>query len=105
MVNLDNPKKNYVNEVAYQIGIRCGLDFATSANRGLLRYFAVLCLSSGEQTTEEMIHGAWCAWWLEYHDDGRLNHENLVPYSQLSPEVYYGTYRSAISEVARRMRS
>ena len=71
--------------------------------RDLFRVYAVLAQAKGEETTARDVHDAWVAWMLSLGRD----HESMVPYSELPPEVQREDDRfvSAIREVVCRRRA
>ncbi len=65
---------------------------------GQLRMYALLVLTTGTGTTLENVHDAWAA----DKDGVRPDHQSIVPFSHLSPEVRAldEAYRQAIVTVA-----
>jgi hypothetical protein len=49
----------------------------------LLRLYALLALTKGQQTTLEDVHDAWALW----RNTTRPDHPSLVPFDQLDPHV------------------
>ena len=90
----------YLDKVASRIAEHCDMNFhASTEERRLLRLYALLCLSKGEDTRREDVHDAWSTWKLETDPD----HRSLVPFRSLSLEVqrYDEPYCTAIHRVAR----
>jgi hypothetical protein len=89
---------NYIDEIAAQIGSRCGMDFGDAESRRLLRIYAVLALARGVATTKEDVHDAWSAW----RSETRADHPSLIPFASLDVAVQDldEKYRAAIVEVA-----
>lgn len=92
--------KNYLDDVAAQIATRCRDLWLTASDedRALYRIYAVLALTTGEQTTNENVHDAWAAW----RAATKPAHRSLVPFDQLTREVQEldAPYRDAIRAVA-----
>ena len=65
----------------------------------LLRYYALLVLTTGEETGREHVHDAWALWRL----DTRPDHPSIVPFGELPEEIaaYDDPYVDAIREVAQ----
>ena len=68
----------------------------------LLRYYALLALVHGENTTLEDVHDAWSAWRTETNP----GHKSLIPFEELTRKVQEldMPYRDAIRRVARKRR-
>lgn len=85
--------QNYVDRVVAELeGVLddCDID--------LLRYYALLVLVLGPETTEEDTHNAWALW----RTATRPNHKSLVPFEGLAPDVQAleTKYAEAIRAVA-----
>lgn len=65
----------------------------------LLRLYALLVLTTGEDTTLENVHDAWALARLATRPD----HPDLVPFADLAPAIqaYDKPYQDAIRETAR----
>lgn len=70
-------------------------------DEGLARFYALLVLTTGFDTTRENVHDAWSLWRMEINP----HHRSIVPFSSLSPEVQEmdTKYAIAIREVAFKM--
>jgi uncharacterized protein (DUF1684 family) len=70
-------------------------------DQDLLQLYTLLALTTGEWTTNENVHDAWCIWKLAQGDH---DHPALIPYADLPPEVQLEDepYRQAIQSYARR---
>jgi hypothetical protein len=96
---------NYIDDIACQIGDECGIRGVDRDENGmrLLRIYAVLALSVGEQVTWEHVHDAWSAW----RSDTKPDHKSIVWFDELAPNVQSldAKYADAIAKVAGRLRS
>lgn len=96
---------NYIDKIAKEIGEKCGCEFsyfvASKHYNGLLRLYAVLCLSKGKLTTRRDVHDAWSAWTASFN----LEHKSLIPFEELTPEVqeFDQPYVDAIHSVAAKL--
>ena|SRR5271170_4498946 len=63
----------------------------------LLRYYTLLALTRGMNTSLENVHDAWSAWRTVTKPD----HKSLIPFKDLTPEIqeYYRKYMDAIHKV------
>lgn len=78
---------NYIDEIASRIfTIAHGGGKFSEADAPLYRMYAVLCLAKGNQTTDEDVHNAWCAWVIEKYPE----HKDAVPFGELRLEVQKG---------------
>jgi len=68
----------------------------------LLRYYALLVLTTGEDTTLENVHDAWSLWRMVTQPD----HRSIIWFDQLTPETqeYDRKYAEAIRKTARELR-
>ena len=84
---------NYIDEIASGLGARF-----PGKPMDLLRLYALLVLTTGEDTTLENVHDAWAAWRAPTHPDN----PSLVPFADLTPEVRERDrkYVDAIREVS-----
>ena len=89
---------NYIDAIARDIQKHTGADDG-SGDLELYRYYALLALTTGIDTTNENVHDAWAAW----TSSRRPGHKSLVPFATLAPEVQalYQTYTDAIKAVVR----
>jgi hypothetical protein len=90
---------NYLDEIARAIHRAAeGHGRPTPADLALHRIYAVLCLSVGGATTNEMVHHAWAAW----RSATLPEHPSIVPFDQLDEAVQDldTPYRNAIRTVA-----
>lgn len=69
---------NYLAEVVDKLG-----DELDDCDDELLRIYAVLALTKGEDTTAEDVHDAWSAWKLAKDPD----HKSLVPFDDLDSDT------------------
>ena len=92
---------NYIDRIAKEIGDRCDCDMV-GETKELLRFYALLCLSTGMATTSRNVHDAWAAWCAAESP----KHPSLVPFEMLSPEMRAldEKYRDAIFDVAETLR-
>jgi hypothetical protein len=51
---------------------------------GLFRLYALLALVKGESVTTRDVHDAWAVWMVSR---GEGDHESIVPFDRLAPEV------------------
>lgn len=58
-------------------------EFADKKAKLLFRHYAVLCRTTGSDTTEEHVHDAWVAWQSGIKPD----HRSCVPFDQLLPGI------------------
>lgn len=67
----------------------------------LLDLYALLVLTTGQNTTWENVHDAWAIWRNRTNPD----HKSLIPYENLTPEVQQldEEYTEAIKSVAKRI--
>lgn len=70
---------NYVDKIVAQLGQE--LDDVRDTD--LLRYYALLVLVLGVNTTEEDVHDAWSVWRTATDPD----HRSLVRFSELTAQV------------------
>jgi hypothetical protein len=86
---------NYLDALAHEIG------FLAPCPEDLLRLYALLALTVGEDVTLENVHDAWSAWRAVSKPD----HPSLVPFAELSPEVQAldAPYAEAIRQVAAKV--
>jgi len=84
---------NYFDEVTARLD-----ELIPGNDPALLRYYALLVLTGGVNTTREHVHDAWSAW----RTVTRPEHPALVPLERLSPEVQAldDPYVDAIRKVA-----
>jgi len=74
----------YLDEIAQAIRRNIPADrMPPDAAGELLRLYAVLLRAKGGTVTQSDVHDAWSAWMAERD----VNHESLVRYSDLAPEV------------------
>jgi hypothetical protein len=88
---------NYIERIGYAIG-----ELVPGCRPDLLRFYALLVLTRGTETTGKDVHDAWAAWMsLPWNHP---NHRSLVPYDNLEPDVQAldEPYVEAIREVALR---
>lgn len=90
---------NYISDITDKL-VSAGLD---DCPPDLLRLYALLALTSGEDTTLENVHDAWSCWL----DATRPAHPALVPFADLPADVQelYRKYMDAIRKVAAEVRS
>lgn len=84
---------NYIDYITSRLAARlddCPAD--------LLRFYALLVLTEGVNTTLEDVHSAWACWRVATKPD----HRSLVPFGDLTPEVQEldRKYMTAIHQVA-----
>ena len=95
---------NYIDKIACDIGDHCGIRGVDRDENGmrLLRIYAVLALTVGENVTWENVHDAWAAW----RSDANPHHKSLIPFADLAPNVQAldAKYADAIAKVAGRLR-
>jgi len=93
---------NYIDEIAKDIGDRCGMMMSAGSDALLLRIYAVLCLVKGTKTSREDVHDAWSAWTAGMGDP---KHRSLIPFDELSAHMQEldATYQDAIVAVAARL--
>jgi len=84
---------NYVDDLAGDIGLH-----VPDCPPDLLRLYALLTLTVGENVTLENVHDAWAVWRCATRPD----HPALIPFDDLSPEVRAldQPYADAIRQVA-----
>lgn len=95
---------NYIDKLAHEIWrLTDGRNQTIGGDMLLYRFYALLCLTTGQQTTNEDVHDAWSAW--KAHTMG--THRSLIPFDQLTEEVQEldTPYRDTIQDVARRFLS
>jgi hypothetical protein len=94
---------NYIDKIARDIGEHCGMRNADENGMRLLRIYAVLALTVGEQVTWEHVHDAWSAW----RSDTKPDHKSIVWFHELVPDVQAldAKYADAIAKIAGRLRS
>lgn len=85
---------NYIEEIVARLR-----ELIPDCEDTLLRLYALLVLTTGETTGLCDIHDAWAVW----RSVTCPEHENLVPFDELTPEVQLQdfSYRDAIRRVAR----
>lgn len=85
---------NYIDDIACKIASRFG-----ESPTNLYRLYALLALTTGENTMPEDVHNAWSVW----RADTKPDHKSLVPFDELPLEVrdLDAPYAAAIREVAR----
>lgn len=96
---------NYIDILADAIWrLTGGRNQAIGGDMLLYRFYALLALTKGQQTTNEDVHNAWAAWKAQI---GPKHHKSLIPFDQLTVEVQDldTPYRDAIQGVARRLLS
>lgn len=86
-------RHTYVDDVLDRLGKRlpdCEID--------LLRFYALLVLVKGRNTTPKDVHDAWAVW----RSINLPEHRSIVPFERLTPEVQYldDPFVDAILEVA-----
>jgi hypothetical protein len=75
---------NYLDDLGARIRAHVSkADLPDENTRGLFRIYAVLLLAKGVAVTSEDVHNAWAAWMAGLDAD----HEALVPFQELDPEV------------------
>ena len=74
---------NYLQATAERIRQELPADAMPDGSEALLLMYAVLARTKGRLTTAEDVHDAWTAWMTLRAED----HESLVPFKDLSPEV------------------
>ena len=75
---------SYVTDVARAIRDALPPDATPDGDTALLFvFYALLCLTKGEQVTREDVHDAWSAWKTAIGED----HESLVPYDELTADI------------------
>jgi hypothetical protein len=77
---------NYIDKVARFIGKHCGMDASKPEDLRLLRIYAVLALTIGEETTEKHVHDAWSAWCCGLEVKAS-EHRSLIPFEELPREI------------------
>lgn len=84
---------NYLDRVAHAIG-----EHVPGCDLSLLRIYAVLALTKGQQVTLADVHHAWAAWRAATVPD----HRSLIPFEELTPDVQGldAPYAEAIAKVA-----
>ena len=84
---------NYFDETAAHLG-----ELIPGNDPALLRYYALLVLTTGENTPREHVHDAWSAW----RTVTRPDHPSLAPFDELTEQVkaYDDPYVDAIRQVA-----
>ena len=95
------PTDTYIDKIAFSIAAKCGMSMFDPFHRHLLRFYAVLALVKGTETTLRDVHDAWSAWKLCY-DSG---HKSLMEFGKLNEEVQLldQPYRDAIVAVAQEL--
>lgn len=91
--------KNYVQWVKRLLVEELGEEYACEDD--LLDLYTLLVLTQGVLCDSEAVHDAWSVW----TNNSAPQHQSLVPFSQLTPEIqaYDDVYRDAIRQAARRM--
>lgn len=74
---------NYLQATAERIRQELPAHAMPDGSEALLLMYAVLARTKGRLTTAEDVHDAWTAWMTLRAED----HESLVPFKDLSPEV------------------
>lgn len=98
MTDTTTTETNYYQQVIDQLADR--LD---DCDGDLLSLYALLALTTGEDTTLEHVHDAWAAW----RNVSNPAHKSLIWFDELTPDVqaYDEKYRAVIVEVAREIRA
>ena len=92
---------NYIDRIASDLATECGDDDPTDTEKLLYRFYALLVLSRGADTTARDVHDAWAAWQTGLFS----KHRSIVPFEELTPEVQAldDKYVDAIHAVAGRL--
>ena len=96
---------SYIDEIANAIQERIDSDRLPEKPEvtGLFRLYALLVLTTGEETTRENVHDAWAIWMLGRDAD----HKSIEPFDELdhSTQSEDEPFRRAIIQVARTRRA
>lgn len=93
----------YLDDIAARIRAHISDDRMPDENaEELLRLYAVLLRAKGTDVTESDIHDAWSMWIAKHREE----HESLVPYEDLTPDVREqdGIFASAVRQAAQELR-
>lgn len=94
---------NYIDQIATNIRSKLPADKVPDEHAAeLFRLYALLALLKGTSVRLEDVHDAWSAWQSAIEP----NHESLVPFAELPPEVQYEDqpFVDAILRVASTMK-
>lgn len=69
---------SYIDEALDAVSRHVGED----EDRALLRYYALLALTTGQSTSLADVHDAWALWTAEHR--GMTDHANLRPFGELA---------------------
>ncbi|MHA1615675.1 MAG: RipA family octameric membrane protein [Candidatus Thorarchaeota archaeon] len=92
----------YLDKIADRIRAHIPDDRMPDENaEELLRLYAILLRAKGTDITESDIHDAWSMWIAKYQEE----HESLVPYEDLTPEVREqdSVFVSAVKQAAQEL--
>jgi hypothetical protein len=95
---------SYITRIAAEIRSAVPPQSLPASNTNdLFLIYAVLALTKGVDVEARDIHNAWAAWMSMRNPQ----HESIVPYDDLSPDVKRedDPYVAAVRSVARRLRS
>jgi len=89
----------YIQEIAKIVKERCHISDDKLAN-----IYALLCVTTGINTTNENVHDAWVLWIQETKLD---HHKSAIPYNQLSKTVQDldTPFRDAIREISAEIKA
>jgi hypothetical protein len=91
---------NYLEKLAQDIKAAVPSDAVPNGdNTDLFVLYASLLLAKGSSVTAADVHNAWAAWMTAR---GQGDHQSVVPFEQLSPEVQQedSPFLTAIRQVA-----
>jgi hypothetical protein len=91
---------NYLEKLAQDIKAAVPADAVPNGdNDDLFVLYASLLLAKGSSVTAADVHNAWAAWMTAR---GQGDHQSVVPFEQLSPEVQQedSPFLTAIRQVA-----
>jgi len=88
---------NYVQKVVKLLDEE--LKMSSTAYEGLLKVYALLVFTVGEDCTNEHIHDAWSLW----QNKTLRKHHSLIPFNELTKEVQDldEPYRQAVVKVSK----
>lgn len=91
---------NYIEGIAEMIREEAGEE-RFEGDALLYHAYALLALTTGEETTLEDVHHAWSVWQMQSAPD----HSSLVPFKELEERIqeYDRPYAEAIQAAARRL--
>ena len=94
----------YLDDIAARIRSHIANERMPDENaEELMRLYAVLLRAKGRDVTESDIHDAWSMWMTKY----QKNHESLVPYEDLKPEVRAqdSVFANAVRQTAKELKN